>query len=188
MNITQNIDVIYLLFITGNDSKIMRLRVAQDVGPGTSKACLKGTRVLLLSRINDWALNPTSEHVLLLHGAAGKGKSSIAHSVAKSLQSNNVAVAPFFAFNRSILDRSASQLIPTWAKQLAQMNPRYLEYLQRLPSHQLESSDILDQQDGLLIGGLDSSINIGKPHIFIVDALDECPEGEGDPPRLSKVL
>lgn len=178
MNITQNIDVIYLLFITGNDSKIMRLRVAQDVGPGTSKACLKGTRVLLLSRINDWALNPTSEHVLLLHGAAGKGKSSIAHSVAKSLQSNNVAVAPFFAFNRSILDRSASHLIPTWAKQLAQMNPRYLEYLQRLPSHQLESSDILDQQDGLLVGGLDSGINIGKPHIFIVDALDECPEGE----------
>lgn len=156
----------------------MRLRVAQDVGPSTSKACLEGTRVSLLSRINDWALNPTSERVLLLHGAAGKGKSSIAHSIAKALQSDDLVVAPFFAFNRSILDRSASQLIPTWAKQLAQLNPRYLEYLQQLPSHQLESSDILDQQNKLLIGGLDSGINIGKPIIFIIDALDECPAEE----------
>lgn len=113
--------------------------------------------------------------MLLLHGAAGKGKSSIVHSAVKALQSSNVAMVPFFAFNRSDLDRSASQLIPTWAKHLAQVNPRYLAYLHKLSLEQVESSDILDQLDPLLIGCLGNGIDNGKPLIFVVDALDECP-------------
>jgi hypothetical protein len=93
---------------------------------------------------------------------------------------------PFFAFNRSVPDRSSLQLIPTWAKHIAEFNPQYLLYLQTLPSHQLESSDILEQQDHLLVGGLASGIDCGKPLIFTIDALDECPKGEAT--RLFQVL
>ena len=116
--------------------------------------------------------------MLLLHGAAGKGKSAVVHFAAKVLQSSNMAMTPFFAFNRSVLDRSASQLIPTWARHLAQLNPEYLKYLRRLSPQQVESSDILDQRDALLVGWLDSGIVNGKPLIFFIDALDECPPGE----------
>jgi len=83
---------------------------------------------------------------------------------------------PFFAFNRSARDRSLSQLIPTWAKQLAESNPQYLRYLHTLPPKQLQSSDTLSQRD-LVIKGL-ASIDGKVPLIFTVDALDECPEEE----------
>ncbi|KAJ7875735.1 hypothetical protein B0H14DRAFT_2343035, partial [Mycena olivaceomarginata] len=127
---------------------------AKDAGPIASKACLPNTRVSLLSRMRRWALHPTSARTLLLHGAAGTGKSAIANTIGRQLQSDGLAVVPFFAFNRSVPDRSSSQLIPTWAKHIAELNPQYLLYLQTLPSPQLESSDILEQRDDLLVGGL----------------------------------
>ncbi|KAJ7491626.1 hypothetical protein B0H11DRAFT_1803782 [Mycena galericulata] len=161
------------------------LRCARDAGPSASKTCLPGTRVALLSRIRHWALNPTSARTILLHGAAGTGKSAIANTIVRQLQSDDLAVVPFFAFNRSVPDRSSSQLIPTWAKHLAQANPRYLAYLDTLYSdprgpgpQQLESSDIQEQRDGLLIKGLSSGIDDGKLLIFTIDALDECPQEE----------
>lgn len=99
-----------------------------------SKSCLPHTRVAILEQIQVWALNPTGQRALLLHGAAGKGKSAIIHTVAIALESCGVAVLPFFAFNRSVKDRYLSQLIPTWAKQLAELNPhwQYLHYLHTL--------------------------------------------------------
>ncbi|KAJ7898817.1 hypothetical protein B0H14DRAFT_3124265 [Mycena olivaceomarginata] len=170
----------------GGQSGINALRCAKDAGPFASKACLPDTRVSLLSRIRHWALHPTSARTLLLHGAAGKGKSAIANTIARQLQSDRLAVVPFFAFNRSVPDRSSSQLIPTWAKHIAELNPQYLLYLQTLPSRQLESSDILEQHDDLLVGGLASGIDCGKPLIFTIDALDECSESEA--PQLFQVL
>ncbi|KAG6906873.1 hypothetical protein DXG01_011586 [Tephrocybe rancida] len=156
-----------------NDNVINKLPASKGAGPGSSKACLPGTRVALLSRIHDWALDPTSQQLLLLHGAAGKGKSAIAHSLSKELHSEGLVVVPFFAFNRSVQACSASQLFPTWAKYLAERSPKYLEYLHSLSSLQLETLDIVDQQDNLLSKGL-ASLH-GQPVVFIIDALDECP-------------
>ncbi|KAG6914494.1 hypothetical protein DXG01_016941 [Tephrocybe rancida] len=157
-----------------NDNVINKLPASKDAGSGSSKACLRGTRVALLSRIHDWALDPTSQQLLLLHGAAGKGKSAIAHSISKELESEGLAVVPFFAFNRSVQARSVLQLFPTWAKYLAERSPKYLEYLHSLSSSQLETSDIVDQQNSLLSKGL-ASLEHGQPVVFIIDALDECP-------------
>jgi hypothetical protein len=61
---------------------------------------------------------------------------------------------------------------------MADLNPQYLRYLETLPSHLLESSDILDQHDHLLVAGLAHAIYCGKPLIFAIDALDECPTSE----------
>ncbi|KAJ7936652.1 hypothetical protein B0H13DRAFT_1946364 [Mycena leptocephala] len=159
-------------------SWINALRCAKDAGPFASKACLPDTRVSLLYRIRHRALHSTSARTLLLHGAAGKGKSVIANTIVRQLQSDGLAVVPFFAFNRSVPDRSSSQPIPTWAKHMAELNPQYLLYLKTLLSRQLESSDILEQHDDLLVGGLASGIDCGKPLIFTIDALDECPNNE----------
>jgi hypothetical protein len=154
------------------------LHYAKDVSASESMACLPGTRVTLLEQIQVWALNSTGQRGLLLHGAAGKGKSAIVHTVAIALESLGVAVVPFFAFNRSAKDRSLSQLIPTWAKQLAESNPQYLRYLHTLLPKQLQSSDILAQRD-LVIKGL-ASIDDEVPLIFTIDALDECPAEDAD--------
>jgi hypothetical protein len=47
-----------------------------------------------------------------------------------------------------------------------------------LGPQQLESSDVKDQLDGLLIKGLARGIDDRRPLIFTIDALDECPKGE----------
>lgn len=159
---------------------IDRLHYAKDVSASKSKACLPSTRVALLEQIQVWALNPTGRRALLLHGTAGKGKSAIVHTVAIALESLGVAVVPFFAFNRSAKDRSLSQLIPTWAKQLAELNPQYLCYLHTLLPKQLQSSDLLAQRD-LMIKGL-ASIDDKVPIIFTIDTLDECPAEDADTP------
>ncbi|KAJ7870308.1 hypothetical protein B0H14DRAFT_2175600, partial [Mycena olivaceomarginata] len=95
---------------------------AEDAGMRKSKACLQGTRVQLLSRIRNWALHP-AERTLLLYGAAGTGKSAIVHTIARDLDSEKLALVPFFAFNCSVQNHSSSQLIPTWAKKLAELHP-----------------------------------------------------------------
>ena len=170
----------YLLInlIVDDRACIDRLYYAKDVSASESKACLRDTRVALLEKIQVWALNSTGQRALLLHGAAGKGKSAIVHTVAIALESLGVAMVPFFAFNRSAKDRSLSQLIPTWAKQLAESNAQYLCYLHTLHPKQLESSDILAQRD-LVIKGL-ASIDHKVPLIFTIDALDECPAEDAD--------
>ena len=158
---------------------IDRLRYARDAATSRSKECLPNTRVALLTKIEEWALHPTSERALLLHGAAGKGKSAIAHTIARDLESRGLAAIPFFAFNRSVVDRSLSQLIPTWAMQLAESNSQYRTYLVELPHRSLESSDLVEQRDELFIRGL-AGLSSEMPIIFAIDALDECPKGEAN--------
>ncbi|KAG6808448.1 hypothetical protein H0H92_004088 [Tricholoma furcatifolium] len=130
-------------------SMLSKLHVAKDSGRVSSKACLEGTRVELLRRIKAWALDPAGERVLLLHGAAGMGKSAVAHTIARQLEFHDDAIVPFFAFNRSVKERSASQLIPTWMKQLAEENFSYLKYLLCLKDDKLQSTDIAEQFDML---------------------------------------
>ncbi|KAG6808312.1 hypothetical protein H0H92_004557, partial [Tricholoma furcatifolium] len=114
-----------------NEWLLSKLHAAKDAGRLGSKACLEGTRVALLEHITTWALDPTGERALLLSGAAGMGKSAIAHTIAKHFEKSGEAIVPFFAFNRSMQDRSSSQLIPTWIKHLAQSNNiDYFSYLQ----------------------------------------------------------
>ncbi|KAF7349639.1 TPR-like protein [Mycena sanguinolenta] len=158
---------------------ISKLNYAKDAGVRASKACLPGTRVKLLSRIRNWALYP-AQRTLLLYGAAGTGKSAIAHTIARDLDSEKLALVPFFAFSRSVQNRSSSQLIPTWAKRLAELHPPYQAYLHGLQLSDLESTDLVHQQDVLFLKGLASLSNHGKAVVFIVDALDECPKEEAE--------
>ncbi|KAF8193560.1 WD40-repeat-containing domain protein, partial [Mycena galopus ATCC 62051] len=164
---------------------INKLKYAKEAGVQASKACLLGTRVELLTRIRKWALNRATERILLLHGAAGTGKSAIAHTIAQDLYSEGLALVPFFAFNCSVQNRSSSQLIPTWAKDLAELNSRYRRYLEGLRVGDLESTDLAHQRNVLFLEGLTSGfrgitggIQSKKPVIFIIDALDECPQSE----------
>ena len=154
-----------------------KLNYAKDARVQASKACLKGTRVELLTRIRNWALHP-EKRTLLLYGAAGTGKSAIAHTIARDLNSEDLALVPFFAFSRSVQNRSSSQLIPTWAKKLAELHPPYQAYLHGLQLSDLESTDLVHQQDVLLLKGLHSLASSRNPVVFIIDALDECPKDE----------
>ncbi|KAJ7797423.1 hypothetical protein B0H14DRAFT_57688, partial [Mycena olivaceomarginata] len=169
--------VIYNISLEQTPDLTSKLNYAKDAGVRASKACLQGTRVELLGRIRNWALH-SAERTLLLYGAAGTGKSAIVHTIARDLHLENLALVPFFAFNRSVQNRSSSQTIPTWAKELAELHPSYQAYLHGLRLSDLQSMDLVHQRDVLLLKGLASLTNCRKPVVFIIDALDECPKDE----------
>ncbi|KAG6807637.1 hypothetical protein H0H92_006856, partial [Tricholoma furcatifolium] len=122
LEVKETVSTVQNMFSNSNNNEIYddkdfvlsKLYVAKDGGAVGSKVCLEGTRVALLQCIHDWALNSFSQRALFLNGGAGKGKSAIAHTVAKKLEASGQAIVPFFAFNRSVQERSSSQLIPTW--------------------------------------------------------------------------
>ncbi|KAL0957757.1 hypothetical protein HGRIS_001535 [Hohenbuehelia grisea] len=160
------------------DRRFLRdLPHATEAGLNPKKACLENTRVSILDRVQEWALwLDGTQCALIIHGAAGKGKSAILHQIARNLMRLGIAV-PFFAFNRSVANLSLSQLILTWAWSLAHRNPQYLAHLRTLDIPNIEASPLSQQRDELLIQGL-SRITQTKPIIFVIDALDECPQHE----------
>ncbi|KAL1741862.1 WD40-repeat-containing domain protein, partial [Schizophyllum fasciatum] len=158
------------------DNTLSHLPVAEGMQAGSSKACLPNTRVKLLEAIMDWVFAPKGPRCFVLHGTAGKGKSAVAHSVASVLRGMGV-VAPFFAFDRSDRARQASQLFPTLAQQLARYDRRYLERLRALRTEQLKTTDIQDQYDNLMSTTLQVSVVLA-PVVFVIDALDECPNSD----------
>ncbi|KAL1725188.1 hypothetical protein EV714DRAFT_221839, partial [Schizophyllum commune] len=152
----------------------------------SSKQCQPGTRVSLLGEIVDWVYSPNSTRGLLLYGAAGTGKSAIANSVAKILAGRGV-LAPFFAFDRSSQDRKAHQLYPTLAAYLLCRCQRYQQSLCAQETNQLATRDIQDQYTRLFDEPIRAH-TILKPVVFIIDALDECPDTGVDGPLRRMLL
>ncbi|TRM57248.1 hypothetical protein BD626DRAFT_515505, partial [Schizophyllum amplum] len=156
-----------------NQSILDHLPHAKDVHAGSTKRCLDGTRSALLDEIEDWALHPESQRGLIIHGAAGKGKSAVAHSVAMQLRKNGF-VTPFFAFDRNNGERQAHQLFPTLAMHLAHRYKEYHDELCRRGIDELSTRDLTDQCETLMVSAL-GNCTATPPIVFVIDALDECP-------------
>ncbi|KAL1740482.1 hypothetical protein HDZ31DRAFT_47428 [Schizophyllum fasciatum] len=160
------------------DAKIAEnLPYDKDVQAGTSSCCLEGTRVELLREIEEWASKPQDKRGLSLSAAAGKGKSAVAHSVMRRLTEKGFHAA-FFAFDRTNQSRQADRLFPTLAYQLAEVDPHYHAQLAKLTPGRLRVKDIADQYANLVQSAF-AGDSRPRPVIFIIDALDECPTGDG---------
>ncbi|KAL0945600.1 hypothetical protein HGRIS_014985 [Hohenbuehelia grisea] len=160
------------------DRIIQKLPFNKENSRSPQKQCLEDTRVDLLLRIEDWALNPVGDRTMLLYGAAGNGKSSVVNTAAKKLREAGLAVVPFFSFNRNIRNLGVSQLIPSWARTLAAYYPSYLAHLHAVdsaPGDLLESTDTETQYERLWVKGL-GCLSEERPVVFTIDALDECSE------------
>ncbi len=153
---------------------------ADDAGLDPSKFCADGTREAILTHIQKWVILPGAQRTLLLYGVAGKGKSAIIHTVSRALgnvQKRQLSLAnvSFFAFNRSVANRSIDKLVLTWAWGLASRDPHYLRYLRTLDMEQVKGSPLNNQVEDLLIKGLKHA-DSRRPIVLVIDALDECPQ------------
>jgi hypothetical protein len=125
----------------------------------------------------DWAERDDQHAMCWLSGPAGHGKTTIAHTIADGLR---VKLAGSFFFSRRNGRRSdATGLVPTLAYQLAVHQPllrTVIEDTLRTDSSIL--SQTLENQFRKLI--IDPILSIKKPSpmIIVLDALDEC--GDGD--------
>ncbi|KAG9043664.1 hypothetical protein FS837_009260, partial [Tulasnella sp. UAMH 9824] len=140
---------------------------AQDV------ICLPGTRVAILERIENWIRGgKDSKQVFWILGMAGRGKSTLASTVAHNWQKR--AACATFHFRRGQTELQ-KRMICALARQLgtgkaSQVKHAILESIR-------ENKDIaqgrLDTQFQFLLGAL-RNVQHHTPIVIIVDALDEC--------------
>ena len=136
--------------------------------------CLENTRKRTLEDIYDWATAKGRPNVLLLIGAAGTGKSTIATTVAGVYQKKGqLGCHIFFVRERS----RPGNVLQTIAYLLAE----YSQIIAKSLSEQLKKSGNLDSStlkvkfDILLQQPLSAvATEIGHPVLIVIDALDEC--------------
>ncbi|KAG2366970.1 hypothetical protein BDR07DRAFT_1273031, partial [Suillus spraguei] len=98
---------------------------AEAAGLDTRKECLPGTRKEILSQITDW-VNSTGDNVprvLWLSGPAGKGKSAIAHTIAKWRKDVGGLGSCYCFDQQREADRRHEKIFSTVARDLADHDP-----------------------------------------------------------------
>ncbi|PAV14658.1 nucleotide-binding-oligomerization-domain like receptor [Pyrrhoderma noxium] len=136
--------------------------------------CLENTRKKTLEYIHDWVNAEGPPNVLLLIGAAGTGKSTIATTVAGMYQKKGQLGCHIFFVREKSDPRNVLQTI---AYLLADYNQLIAESLseQLKKSGNLGSSNLKAKFDILLQQPLSAvATEVGHPVLIVLDALDEC--------------
>ncbi|EPS38544.1 hypothetical protein H072_7653 [Dactylellina haptotyla CBS 200.50] len=151
--------------------------------------CLEGTRVDVLVNILRWVDDPDGQCIYWLNGKAGTGKSTIARTICKTLERNNLLGASFF-FKRGEGDRgNAVRLFTTLADRLA----TYSTPLKHIINRTLEADPSIPsmaftvQFNKLILQPLSKSRSFPQTVVIVIDALDEC-EGDSDQQAIIAVL
>jgi len=146
--------------------------------------CHEGTRQAIIQRLMEWVESAgATKPILWLFGAAGAGKSSIAHTFAELLkQTLGVAPASFFFSRGGRGEIQSDRLISTLAYQLALTIPGFKRHIcssiETDPT--IFSRNLESQMVALIVHPLEklsssSEISIIKqPAVLIIDGLDEC--------------
>ena len=150
---------------------------------GELPRCLPDTRTNLLHQIFEWAADHGGKRIFWLCGKAGTGKSTICRTVAQKLEDDGLLGASFF-FKRGRADRSHAKLLfPTIVRQLADLFPDIAQAVAAALDRDSLLCDryLTTQFDSLFMKPLqtvdrDSFLYTGV--ILVIDALDECDNGE----------
>ncbi|KAG8781828.1 hypothetical protein FRC12_021476 [Ceratobasidium sp. 428] len=139
--------------------------------------CTPNTRVAVLQRLRDWAYYDDNRKICWLSGMAGTGKTTIAYSLCKELDSTGKLAGSFFCSRRLPACQDASCILPSISHQLSLLSRPF----------QYEVFKALGQRPGVLNLGFFEQLEtlIAGPlrrvkHTFpgdlvvIIDALDEC--------------
>lgn len=151
--------------------------------------CHDGTRQKLIKEILRWISNDKGRPILWLNGPAGSGKSTASQTIAERMADlerfgNEGFLAASFYFLRGRGQRSQiSHFIPTLAHQLSISVPSAKPHIQKVlqDDPQITQRALSHQFQKLMIEPvtrkrdiLSRALNLQKPAVIIVDALDEC--------------
>jgi hypothetical protein len=153
----------------------------------SGKQCLPDTRVEILDEISSWIMNLEDERRLcLVAGAAGVGKSAIAHTIAWRFDKIG-RLGSSFCFSRSDLGNRMPELVfPTVARDLAGYDLAVKKALGDIIHNQpsLRSTrDLQDQFENLILKST-HDLSVTGPLVIVIDAMDES----GDAPSRSRFL
>ncbi|KAI0337171.1 WD40 repeat-like protein [Trametopsis cervina] len=162
---------------------------AKGAGCVSEKRCLEGTRVRLLDSIRKYLHGGTavegqdSKRILLLTGAAGSGKSTIAHEIAHHFNTLHTLGASFCFTAPHSTGRSVYRFLSTITRDLAEFDSRWKDALLEViksdkdlrttysPQRQLEELILKPAQRVRLDGDI----------AVVIDALDEVADDERKP-------
>ena len=147
--------------------------------------CHPNTRVAVIQRIIDWIIGDIAFTALILwlYGAAGAGKSAIAHSLAERCDEEGWLLATFFfwksAAERNNIDRFVATIAYQAARAIPALRPLIEYAIESDPEIFRHSVDV--QLDKLIIEPLQRLYSTGHdfrdcPFVIIIDGLDECQE------------
>ncbi|GKZ31399.1 hypothetical protein AbraIFM66950_011975 [Aspergillus brasiliensis] len=144
--------------------------------------CHEDTRRRILYEIQQWGKGGDDNCIFWLRGMAGTGKSTIARTAAKMFNDQLLLGASFF-FSRTNADRaSPDKLIPTLARQLADVLPGFAAHLkdsiQR--NHNVTQRSLNEQWECLLRVPLSalsdkSSHPSVRPEAYLADGFNKIP-------------
>jgi GTPase SAR1 family protein len=144
----------------------------------SATGCLPGTRVHVLKMIHDWVNDGSGKLLFWLNGAAGVGKSTIAHSIAKEYSSTTYPSASFFFSRDQQEHRELKFLFQTIAFQLGNSCAALKqEIVKAMDDQAILTSNLQNQLQKLILDPISQiSDCFASPIIVVLDALDECEE------------
>ena len=137
---------------------------------------MEGTRQYIVNEVITWITNGSgSSNTYWIYGLPGIGKTSLAHSICKTLDERNQLIGAFFCQRDDTNSSEPRNIIPTLIYKLAETLPAFrrivAERLRSKPNLTMESMDDTEILDFIL--SLPGQPN-AQPLAFVIDALDEC--------------
>ena len=161
------------------DSDLNNMPYVWGAGLDTEKLCLEGTRNEILDEITTWINNTEDDtsRIFWLHGNAGTGKSSIAHTIAHRFNKLG-RLGSCYCFNRNeMVQQRHKKIFATIARDLADCDNQMRKELVaavHLNTSLKNSADVSQQWKELIMKPAKalSDAMVG-PIVIIIDALDE---------------
>jgi len=137
---------------------------------------MEGTRQSILNQVIAWVANGSeSSNIYWIYGLPGIGKTSLSHSICKTLDERNLLIGAFFCQRDDTNSSEPRNIIPTLIYKLAEISPTF----RRIVAEQLRSKPNLTTESMTnthfldFIRSMPSQPN-ERPCAFVIDALNEC--------------
>jgi hypothetical protein len=153
--------------------------------------CTPNTRVAVMSQLRSWSYDPQSKKIYWLNGMAGTGKTTIAYSLCALLHSTRQLAASFFCSRQLPACRDFKRIIPTISYQLALFSRPFRYALSRAleADPEVHTRKLSEQFEGLIVKPfLEVKDVMPADLVVVIDALDECEDGEGVDETLAILL
>lgn len=148
-------------------------------------SCLENTRRNILEKIGEWANSNEGKPIFWLKGMAGTGKSTVALTVARQYAGSTRLGASFFFPRGGVDPASVRKFATTVAIRLADTSLELKKYISDAitSDHGICNLGLYNQWDKLVIrpltqlGKEQGKLTFPLPVVIVVDALDECDNG-----------
>jgi hypothetical protein len=137
---------------------------------------MKGTRQFILNEVIAWVANGSRpSNTYWIYGLPGIGKTSLAHSICKTLNEQNQLIGSFFCQRDDTTSSEPRNILPTLIYKLAENSPTFrrivaelLRSRPNLTTESMEDTHFLDFFLSLPSQPTEDTL------AFVIDALDEC--------------